>query len=133
MPHHLRILLPTPRLFFRKQLLLSNSLKKSMHNILENSNQKYPLLLSPSSDILKLLRICPDYSRLWHILRILLFPSQKENLIVPILRPYPLLHKVFLSCHEFSYPRSEEHTSELQSRQYLVCRLLLEKKKNIKI
>src|SRR5438445_7197551 len=31
------------------------------------------------------------------------------------------------------FTRSEEHTSELQSRQYLVCRLLLEKKKkNIK-
>src|SRR3712207_8507765 len=30
------------------------------------------------------------------------------------------------SWHEWS--RSEEHTSELQSRQYLVCRLLLEKK-----
>src|SRR2546425_9040802 len=29
--------------------------------------------------------------------------------------------------------RSEEHTSELQSLAYLVCRLLLEKKKNIKI
>src|SRR3712207_5989397 len=29
-------------------------------------------------------------------------------------------------------PRSEEHTSELQSRQYLVCRLLLEKKKKYK-
>src|SRR3712207_8419745 len=28
-------------------------------------------------------------------------------------------------------PRSEEHTSELQSRQYLVCRLLLEKKNMI--
>src|SRR3712207_8771413 len=28
----------------------------------------------------------------------------------------------------FDYLRSEEHTSELQSRQYLVCRLLLEKK-----
>src|SRR3712207_7965306 len=28
------------------------------------------------------------------------------------------------------WTRSEEHTSELQSRQYLVCRLLLEKKKN---
>src|SRR3712207_7641331 len=28
-------------------------------------------------------------------------------------------------------PRSEEHTSELQSRQYLVCRLLLEKKKQL--
>src|SRR3712207_7829452 len=30
----------------------------------------------------------------------------------------------------FTVTRSEEHTSELQSRQYLVCRLLLEKKKN---
>src|SRR3712207_7559608 len=30
----------------------------------------------------------------------------------------------------FTAARSEEHTSELQSRQYLVCRLLLEKKKN---
>src|SRR3712207_7862517 len=30
----------------------------------------------------------------------------------------------------FDRERSEEHTSELQSRQYLVCRLLLEKKKN---
>src|SRR3712207_9015610 len=31
-----------------------------------------------------------------------------------------------------SWARSEEHTSELQSRQYLVCRLLLEKKKKNK-
>src|SRR3712207_9434243 len=30
---------------------------------------------------------------------------------------------------ELARSRSEEHTSELQSRQYLVCRLLLEKKK----
>src|SRR3712207_7840674 len=32
-------------------------------------------------------------------------------------------------CQQLRHPRSEEHTSELQSRQYLVCRLLLEKKK----
>src|SRR3712207_8180158 len=32
-------------------------------------------------------------------------------------------------CTHRSGTRSEEHTSELQSRQYLVCRLLLEKKK----
>src|SRR2546421_9592814 len=32
-----------------------------------------------------------------------------------------------------SFPRSEEHTSELQSRSDLVCRLLLEKKKNREI
>src|SRR3712207_7672298 len=31
------------------------------------------------------------------------------------------------------YERSEEHTSELQSRQYLVCRLLLEKKKYLDV
>src|SRR5258707_10686262 len=30
-------------------------------------------------------------------------------------------------------PRSEEHTSELQSRQYLVCRLLLEKKNSFDV
>src|SRR3712207_6900066 len=33
----------------------------------------------------------------------------------------------------FEPSRSEEHTSELQSRQYLVCRLLLEKKNNIPV
>src|SRR3989449_5783994 len=31
------------------------------------------------------------------------------------------------------HPRSEEHTSELQSRLHLVCRLLLEKKKNMPV
>src|SRR3712207_6851592 len=35
-----------------------------------------------------------------------------------------------LKAHARPSCRSEEHTSELQSRQYLVCRLLLEKKKN---
>src|SRR3712207_8111388 len=39
-------------------------------------------------------------------------------------RPRPRLHGPGVV-----WPRSEEHTSELQSRQYLVCRLLLEKKK----
>src|SRR3712207_7047268 len=33
------------------------------------------------------------------------------------------------STRQRHHDRSEEHTSELQSRQYLVCRLLLEKKK----
>src|SRR3712207_7182311 len=34
---------------------------------------------------------------------------------------------------ELDVHRSEEHTSELQSRQYLVCRLLLEKTKDLKL
>src|SRR3712207_9363472 len=48
------------------------------------------------------------------------------------LYPFPLVVHALKGCvtvdgHEIH--RSEEHTSELQSRQYLVCRLLLEKKK----
>src|SRR5258707_12064860 len=42
--------------------------------------------------------------------------------------------KMHAHCCRYSAPRrlrSEEHTSELQSRQYLVCRLLLEKKNKI--
>src|SRR5687768_17877497 len=35
-------------------------------------------------------------------------------------------------CHRATRQRSEEHTSELQSRLHLVCRLLLEKKKKKK-
>src|SRR3712207_7935187 len=35
----------------------------------------------------------------------------------------------FFATNPVTRARSEEHTSELQSRQYLVCRLLLEKKK----
>src|SRR3712207_6852128 len=37
----------------------------------------------------------------------------------------------FLMAERVHPSRSEEHTSELQSRQYFVCRLLLEKKKNL--
>src|SRR3712207_7940808 len=40
------------------------------------------------------------------------------------------LEEEFGRMYQPDSTRSEEHTSELQSRQYLVCRLLLEKKKN---
>src|SRR3712207_6937758 len=45
--------------------------------------------------------------------------------------PRPPANPVRLGAIVPEAARSEEHTSELQSRQYLVCRLLLEKKKNI--
>src|SRR5437764_4602825 len=45
-------------------------------------------------------------------------------------RPVLRLHHHFLVAHRAQ--RSEEHTSELQSPMYLVCRLLLEKKKKKK-
>src|SRR3712207_7449569 len=44
-------------------------------------------------------------------------------------RPIPITLHLWILI----FQRSEEHTSELQSRQYLVCRLLLEKKKIISI
>src|SRR3712207_7523955 len=47
------------------------------------------------------------------------------------LRPamFAMLSTAWILPGVFGPARSEEHTSELQSRQYLVCRLLLEKKK----
>src|SRR3712207_9519656 len=50
----------------------------------------------------------------------------------PLPHPAVLLLSASKHCRPvctFTTARSEEHTSELQSRQYLVCRLLLEKKK----
>src|SRR3712207_7611673 len=44
---------------------------------------------------------------------------------------WPGVRVVFVSGRHLT--RSEEHTSELQSRQYLVCRLLLEKKKSVQL
>src|SRR5690606_41462617 len=48
-----------------------------------------------------------------------------------LLQPSPLIrHKIrHANMADLSVRRSEEHTSELQSRENLVCRLLLEKKK----
>src|SRR3712207_7101513 len=64
-------------------------------------------------------------------------PSFFRDYLLEQLRPltedYGAAIEVGVSAQEIPYPyvfeRSEEHTSELQSRQYLVCRLLLEKKK----
>src|SRR3712207_6547149 len=44
--------------------------------------------------------------------------------------PEGFIGQMFATMKPYA-PRSEEHTSELQSRQYLVCRLLLEKKKHM--
>src|SRR5216683_7757506 len=49
--------------------------------------------------------------------------------ICVVLHVSPLLKELMLHACEFQHLRSEEHTSELQSRSDLVCRLLLEKKK----
>src|SRR5690606_27284893 len=55
--------------------------------------------------------------------RALLSPWSRLSLLVVVLLSAASVMVLF-------EPRSEEHTSELQSRENLVCRLLLEKKKN---
>src|SRR3712207_8135135 len=54
---------------------------------------------------------------------------------IPTGKAYLLMRSFGRRTHlaEGEYYRSEEHTSELQSRQYLVCRLLLEKKHVLRI
>src|SRR3712207_7146434 len=52
-------------------------------------------------------------------------------LVTDVTRPSAACTAAFPACEAAARStRSEEHTSELQSRQYLVCRLLLEKKNN---
>src|ERR1035437_10403208 len=57
-----------------------------------------------------------------------LFPY--TTLFRSVQRPSTATHHAGPRALEALLHRSEEHTSELQSRQYLVCRLLLEKKNN---
>src|SRR3712207_8051903 len=64
------------------------------------------------------------YTTLFRSLGFTLLPRGAHGAGGSELRLGPLL-----AVEELPEPRSEEHTSELQSRQYLVCRLLLEKKK----
>src|SRR3712207_8037982 len=58
----------------------------------------------------------------------------QQRLVANLEHAFPLCDLVVVSDYGYgvaSEDRSEEHTSELQSRQYLVCRLLLEKKKRV--
>src|SRR5437660_6675370 len=62
------------------------------------------------------------------------FPTRRSSDLTVRRIGYCKLWKVLPGCSRDcaadAEPRSEEHTSELQSRGHLVCRLLLEKKKN---
>src|SRR3712207_8711121 len=59
-------------------------------------------------------------------------PHVRDLALVREVDPVPLEDVGHLQLEDLLV-RSEEHTSELQSRQYLVCRLLLEKKKKHKV
>src|SRR5437879_8247835 len=62
--------------------------------------------------------------------------KQFDVLVDPHDRTQVMLYEVYadeqaFEAHQQTVHRSEEHTSELQSPMYLVCRLLLEKKKKV--
>src|SRR3712207_8890952 len=52
--------------------------------------------------------------------------AQREPCLPQLGLQLPVLRWHRPTTTSYAVPRSEEHTSELQSRQYLVCRLLLE-------
>src|SRR3712207_6973753 len=56
-------------------------------------------------------------------------PSMTATQLLVVPKSIPMTLAMCLYPSSYQPHRSEEHTSELQSRQYLVCRLLLEKKK----
>src|SRR2546425_6791018 len=60
-------------------------------------------------------------------------PSRPARSSVPAPAVHPASRPTAHGCPAPREHRSEEHTSELQSLAYLVCRLLLEKKKTTKI
>src|SRR3712207_6891197 len=64
------------------------------------------------------------------LFRSLLAPPP-ERLEVLLVEGERGVQQVHVCVHSLPQHRSEEHTSELQSRQYLVCRLLLEKKNQL--
>src|SRR3712207_8369539 len=79
-----------------------------------------PILMKVDNNILKLDTVDIDYIRLVDR------PTQTAYQVDKIIEELKAFHGHVIIQTMF---RSEEHTSELQSRQYLVCRLLLEKKK----
>src|SRR3712207_8857701 len=56
------------------------------------------------------------------------FCQQEKHILLDSCHFFQIITNKLSFCTKNSLHRSEEHTSELQSRQYLVCRLLLEKK-----
>src|SRR3712207_7430370 len=66
--------------------------------------------------------------KLWKFVAVAAFHDRRRTHIAPAQHSTECREVFDLQRHLRDRIRSEEHTSELQSRQYLVCRLLLDKK-----
>src|SRR3712207_7669296 len=88
--------------------------------------------LFPYTTLFRSLPVTMKKSRPGHLLGVVAPGDRRDALIDALLKESTTLGVRFHRVERVALGRrSEEHTSELQSRQYLVCRLLLEKKKNI--
>src|SRR5690554_7366893 len=81
--------------------------------------QVIPLILQQKEDIVALAKTGTGKTAAFGLPLLQMVDVENDSLQTLILSP----------TRELSQQRSEEHTSELQSRPHLVCRLLLEKKK----
>src|SRR3712207_8478043 len=95
-----------------KILMKNNSIVKAKYNLTTNESKVFLLMLFKMQKVNEGVLSCNiTYDEFKDSIK-----STRDNTIKNI-------------SNILSNLRSEEHTSELQSRQYLVCRLLLEKKK----
>src|SRR5258708_21821895 len=62
-----------------------------------------------------------------------LFPTRRSSDLADLARARHVDDGVHATIHVLGADRSEEHTSELQSPDHLVCRLLLEKKNSVRV
>src|SRR5690625_5808937 len=96
-----------------------------------NRTEIYVEKLYKNIDIYHPHQLCKDFISQQFRLSIVYWPYTSEITL------YKGIYKVFINqrqslrqqWQDFGHERSEEHTSELQSRGHLVCRLLLEKRK----
>src|SRR3712207_7605508 len=87
----------------------------------------YTTLFRSLADVVSVLRERRDFPRL--VAGDKFAAELRERAVLDCRARSPHQVEVEMQVVQRDQPRSEEHTSELQSRQYLVCRLLLEKKK----
>src|SRR3712207_7751236 len=93
------------------------------HSALEDRRMPVQAKLAAAWTSLMFLYIYVDYFHLYK-------PGVIDDILAGVVHEFDT-GPTFVALGLTLMARSEEHTSELQSRQYLVCRLLLEKKNNI--
>src|SRR5699024_12002806 len=105
-------------------LYISSAVVTSMRRMLGSDNSK---LTGPATSVTSAPSLEAAFAKANPVFPDERFVRNRTGSIASRVGPAEI--NTFFPLHNFSWDRSEEHTSELQSRFDLVCRLLLEKKK----